>query len=608
MCRSASSKVRAAAMSARLGRRDVLRFGVGAAMGALATGRASLLPAGEPAGAAQAAPLAQSGGYIQGGRWSEVANFGLAQRADPTAYISFATEFPFDAVAPSWSGEGDPNAVVELLWSPDGVTWSDPIWIGRAGHGGPPDRDGRIIGELTPTPGGTFLQYRTYDGAGNVATLPGFELDYIDASVGATLEQVAEPATMPSFAMPPIISRAGWGADESLRFDKNGREIFPVEYQEVEHVIIHHADTANFNDPVLEMRSIYYFHTVTRGWGDIAYNYLVDFMGNIYEGRVGGENAVGCHAEGYNRGSAGICLMGRFFEDDITPEMHNAIVWIASWAGRNLDPTASAPFHDIPELPAICGHRDVNNTTCPGEHFYVTLPTVRTEIRRVIRGRDDPEPPPPQWVAGMRVVTNADGVALRKGPGTEFDKVANVAVGERLMVIAGPTTNEDTIWYQVQGPTLIGWIAGKLLSPDPNPDEPWPTPQPTPEPTAVDPDSSPPADVSEPTPVPVEEPPADIGVGGGNEDDRGGGRRRRRRERRQDAWVLEPGVPAIVAEGALNLRSQPGLWADVLAELPEGHLVTIASDAVEADGIFWYQVVTFDGLAGWCDGDYLQPA
>ena len=60
----------------------------------------------------------------------------------------------------------------------------------------------------------------------------------------------------------------------------------------VEHVIIHHADTANFNDPVLEMRSIYYFHAITRGWGDIAYNYLIDFMGNVYEGRVGGEGAA----------------------------------------------------------------------------------------------------------------------------------------------------------------------------------------------------------------------------------------------------------------------------------------------------------------------------
>ena len=25
-------------------------------------------------------------------------------------------------------------------------------------------------------------------------------------------------------------------------------------------------------------------------------------------------------------------------------------------------------------------------------------------------------------------------------------------------------------------------------------------------------------------------------------------------------------------------------------------------------GIFWYQVVTFDGLAGWCDGDYAAMA
>jgi uncharacterized protein YgiM (DUF1202 family) len=600
VCRSASSKVRAAAMSARLGRRDVLRFGVGAAVGSLAAGRVSL-SAGDNA-QVRAAPLAQAGGFIQGGRWSEVDNFGLAQRADPAAYISFATEFPFDAVAPSWSGEGDPNAVVELLWSPDGVTWSDPVWIGRAGHGGPPDRDGRIIGELTATPRGTFLQYRTYDGAGNVATLPGFELDYIDASVGATLEQVAAPATTPTFDMPPIISRAGWGADESLRFDKQGREIFPVEYQAVEHVIIHHADTANFNDPVLEMRSIYYFHAITRGWGDIAYNYLVDFMGNVYEGRVGGENAVGCHAEGYNHGSAGICLMGRFFDNGITPEMHNAIVWITAWAGRNLDPTISTPFHDIPELPTICGHRDVNNTTCPGEEFYVTLPTVRNEVRRVIRGRDDPAPPPPQWPAGSRVITNSDGVALRAGPGTEFDKVANVAVGERLMVVDGPTTNERNIWYKVQGPTLTGWIHGNLLSPDPNPDEPWPTPAPTP----VDSVSSPPADVAEPTPVSAEDPPADAAVGGGDDADQGRGGRRRRRDRRQEAWMLTPGAPAVVAASSLNLRSAPSLWAEVVAELPEGHALTIASDAVEADGIFWYQVVTFDGLAGWCDGDYLQ--
>ena len=285
---------------------------------------------------------------------------------------------------------------------------------------------------------------------------------------------------------------------------KGARSVFPVEYQPVEHVIIHHADTANFNDPVLEMRSIYYFHAVTRGWGDIAYNYLVDFMGNVYEGRVGGEGAVGCHAEGYNAGSCGICLMGRFFDDTTTPEMHNAIVWISSWAARNLDPTGGAPFHDIGNLPTICGHRDVNNTTCPGDEFYVQLDTVRTEARRVIRGRDDPEPPPPQWYPGMRVLTNAEGASLRAGPGIDFDVATKVAFGEPLLVLQGPTTNDSTIWYEVQGVSLTGWIAGNLLTPDPDPVPLDPLPTETPV-AAAPPDTATPVPEGEGAP-PVEEP------------------------------------------------------------------------------------------------------
>lgn len=575
----------------------MLLAGVGAAAG---------LMLGDASPAVRAAPARQEGGFIQGGRWSEVEEYGLAQRADPTAYISFATEFPFHAVAPSWSGEGDPGAIVELLWSPDGVTWSEPLWIGRAGHSGPPDRDGRYIGSLVSTPGGTFLQYRTFDSAGNLTTLPGFELDYIDASAGATLEQVANPATTPVFAPPPVISRAGWGADEALRYSRGGKEIFPVTYQAVEHVIIHHADTANFNDPVLEMRSIYYFHAITRGWGDIAYNYLVDFMGNVYEGRVGGETAVGCHAEGYNSGSCGVCLMGRFFENDITPEMHNAIIWITSWAARDLDPESREPFYDIPDLATICGHRDVNNTTCPGQEFYDTIEVVRTEARRVMRGRDDPEPPPAQWHPGMRVITNAEGTKLRKGPGLDFEEVSNVAFGERLQVLQGPATNDGMIWYEVEGPSLSGWIAGNLLIPDPDTSAPEiPTIEEPVSPPPADDGGTPPPEAPLETPV-VEEPVDESAVGGGN-DDRGGGGREKK-DRRQEAWPMyEPGTVAMVIGGALNLRAEPGLWAAILSEMPEGYAVTVLSGPVDGDGIAWYQVLTSDGQEGWCDGTYLQP-
>jgi hypothetical protein len=424
------------------------------------------------------------------------------------------------------------------------------------------------------------------------------------------LEQVANPALTPVFSPPPLITRASWGADESLRYGKGGAEIFPVEYQPVEHVIIHHADTANFNDPVLEMRSIYYFHTVTRGWGDIAYNYLVDFMGNVYEGRVGGEGAVGCHAEGYNAGSSGICLMGRFFADATTPEMHNAIVWISSWAARNLDPTSAAPFYDIGSLPTICGHRDVNNTSCPGDEFYVELDTVRTEARRVIRGRDDPEPPPPQWYPGMRVLTNAEGVSLRAGPGLDFDVAAKVAFGEPLLVLQGPATNDSAIWYEVQGVSLTGWIAGNLLTPDPDPVPLDPLPTATPVATAS-PDAATP--VPEGEVAPVEEPiseanpvevPVENGETGGEQDGGAGGGE----ERRQETWpVFAAGTATIVTAGPLNLHVEPALWATVLTALPAGYSATVIAGPVEGEGIAWYQVVTPEGVEGWCDGSYLQP-
>jgi uncharacterized protein YgiM (DUF1202 family) len=579
----------------------VLRAGAGVAVGLLFGGEQHQ---------ARATPGRQTDPFIQGGRWVEEEGFRLAQRGDPAQFIAFAADFPFYALAPSWSGEGDPGGSVELLWSPDGVTWSEPIWIGRAPHSGRPDRDGRIVGSLVSTPGATFLQYRTYDSTGNFAALPGFEIDYIDATAGPSLEQIANPALTPDFSPPPLITRAGWGANESLRFGRGGEELFPVEYQPVEHVIIHHADTANFNDPVLEMRSIYYFHAITRGWGDIAYNYLVDFMGNVYEGRVGGEGAVGCHAEGYNAGSCGICLMGRFFADDTTPEMHNAIVWISSWAARNLDPTGAAPFQDITSLPTICGHRDVNNTSCPGDEFYAQLDTVRTAARRVIKGRDDPEPPPPEWYPGTRVLTNAEGASLREGPGTDFDVVTKVALGEPLLVLQGPTTNDSTIWYEVQGVSLTGWIAGNLLDPDPNPAPLAPLPTETPD-AAMSPDTATPVPAAEAAPVeePVSEAdPVDVPVEnaetGAEQDGSGNGDK----EQLQETWpVFAAGTATTVTAGPLNLHVEPALWATVLTALPAGYMATVLAGPVEDEGIAWYQVATPEGVEGWCDGSFLQP-
>jgi hypothetical protein len=288
--------------------------------------------------------------------------------------------------------------------------------------------------------------------------------------------------------------------------------------------------------------------------------------------------------------------------------MHNAIVWISSWAARNLDPAGAAPFHDIASLPTIGGHRDVNNTSCPGDEFYVQLNTVRAEARRVIRGRDDPEPPPPQWYPGMRVITNADGVSLRSGPGMDFDVAAKVAIEEPLVILQGPATNDSTIWYEVQGVSLTGWIAGRLLSPDPNPVPLDPLPAETPA-AAASPDTGTPLPEGEPAPVgepvseadlgdaPVENGETSDGQGGGEEDE----------ELRQETWpIFAAGTATSVSAGPLNLHVEPALWATVLTALPVGYMTTVIAGPVEGEGIAWYQVMTPEGVEGWCDGSFLQ--
>ena len=104
----------------------------------------------------------------------------------------------------------------------------------------------------------------------------------------------------------------------------------------------------------------------------------------------------------------------------------------------------------------------------------------------------------------MRVLTNAEGVSLRAGPGNGFRRRAKVAIGEPLLVLQGPTTNDSTIWYEVQGVSLTGWIAGNLLSPDPDPVPLDPLPTETPA-AAASPDTATPLPAGEPAP-PVEEP------------------------------------------------------------------------------------------------------
>ena len=140
------------------------------------------------------------------------------------------------------------------------------------------------------------------------------------------------------------------------------------------------------------IRGIYYWHAVVLGWGDIGYNYLVDPAGTVYEGRYGGDGAIGAHAFNsvsninYNVGSIGIALLGCYEATDgacttidtITEAMQQSVVDLTAEKSSQFgfNPTGVSLWYGE-DLPNVLTHRDLDATYCPGSGIYSLLDEIR---------------------------------------------------------------------------------------------------------------------------------------------------------------------------------------------------------------------------------------
>ncbi len=158
-----------------------------------------------------------------------------------------------------------------------------------------------------------------------------------------------------------------------------------LHYFEVHAGFVHHTvNTNNYTRdqvPAL-LRGIYAYHTQSRGWTDIGYNFVVDRFGRIWEGRYGGVDrpVVGAHTLNYNEYSFAMSALGNY---DIT-EPSSAIVraygrlfaWKLSLHG--VDASSTKQWVGSRWFQAINGHRDAASTACPGRYLYAKLPRIRT--------------------------------------------------------------------------------------------------------------------------------------------------------------------------------------------------------------------------------------
>ncbi len=343
----------------------------------------------------------------------------------------------FTSVEVSWlsnfaTGEG---LTFEARVSDDGSNWSDWQHLHPDSHA---LFDEAVRGHATPllSPG-SFVQVRT-----SIEPFAGLTELTVTVRDTASDEFGVRDLAQSSLIDGLIIPRAAWGADEKLRHkdqDPKKPVLWPPAHAATEKIIVHHTDTTNtFDDPAALMRAVYYYHAVTLGWGDIGYNYLIDWHGNVYEGRFGGPGVVGGHALQFNTGSIGIALLGNFMQRGPTDAAMGALTRLIGLRASHIDVTGASTFSYLEGVPNLCGHGDVLNTECPGNVLYERLPAlrgahagtapvylprpVRTESVELVDFRVEPAVVEPDGLVTVRVVVrNPSSTVLEtQGPDPGF--------------------------------------------------------------------------------------------------------------------------------------------------------------------------------------------
>ncbi|GIU88811.1 MAG: hypothetical protein KatS3mg009_3326 [Acidimicrobiia bacterium] len=228
-------------------------------------------------------------------------------------------------------------------------------------------------------------------------------------------------APRPDWPVPPIVTRAQWGADESLR----GRD--QVYDGVVEKIVVHHTG-APVGDPAAHARGVY-AHALSTGYSDVPYHWLISPDGRIFEGRWAadypagqphtgernGANVRGAHASAHNSRTIGVALMGNY-EGGAPPAVAvEALVTVLAWkcARWGIDPLGAGTYTNSYgasyPLPNICTHQETkqrigDGTLCPGTGVIGGLAGVRDRVAARLRDGSTG-----YWIA------TANGMVFSKG-------------------------------------------------------------------------------------------------------------------------------------------------------------------------------------------------
>jgi hypothetical protein len=200
-----------------------------------------------------------------------------------------------------------------------------------------------------------------------------------------------------------MVWRQQW-APGGWRYDTPGCEDGPQVASRLDYAVVHHTVNTNSysaNEAFDLMRGIYWAHTNANGWCDIAYNFIIDRFGRIFEARSGGTDQaiIGGHSAGFNTWATGISLLGQHQPGASPPAagvsaatrdaLKRLLVWKLALHGVDAGASivrvsgGSTKYAEgvAVTLPTITAHRDISSTSCPGDYSMDLLPALRKEVQ-----------------------------------------------------------------------------------------------------------------------------------------------------------------------------------------------------------------------------------
>lgn len=202
-----------------------------------------------------------------------------------------------------------------------------------------------------------------------------------DVQMRISLAQVAPQPEIRCFLLPPAVSSDCYRVtvdigdfsqptalkELNLRIKETNLTFKPLETRaETDLIVVHHVGGT---DRDVAAEEIHQWH-LANGWSGIGYHYVIRKNGSIERGRP--RDAVGAHTYGHNENSLGIVIVGDF--ESATPrpaQLKSAAQLIAVLCHM---------YKLSPNDDTIFGHRDLNDTLCPGCNLYDKLEPLRKNV------------------------------------------------------------------------------------------------------------------------------------------------------------------------------------------------------------------------------------